>query len=358
MANRWERGKLGPYSLPTDFTTGGVALNGINNVTPAIEKYLIPAGTLFYAESTAWVDNTNTIIPSGQNVSRTAYPELFSLLGVSFGVGDGINTFGLPFMEGMHARSEGTAAASGIKQIQVSELADHTHTCVATDAADFSSYDWTYNHAGLESANQPFYGINNYTLVAPSRNTFLNRQSVTVYGSYPNYQNSNGTRATDEFCLVPYYTTKTTTLPIGAIIGFVGNDSLTGLGSSYLLCNGQAVNGATYPNAAALGITSVPDLRGRFLTVPGVWKSTVGAAPTGQQTVYHTHKRTPANDSNLYFTPLLPSGNYNYNSTPGGSGSSNNGPMYQQVSSTSVGSGPATETRPINMNVNFFMRLN
>lgn len=358
MANRWERGKLGPYSLPTDFTTGGVALNGINNVTPAIEKYLLPAGTLFYAESTAWTDGTTTVIPSGQDVSRAEYPELFSLLGVSFGVGDGISTFGLPFMEGMHARSEGTAAASGIKQIQVSEITDHTHTCVATDAADFPSYDFSMNWQGVENPNTPFTGPGGDTLHAPARNANLDKQSVTVYGSYPNTKNSNGIRATDEYNLYPYYTTTATTLPIGGIIGFIGNDDLSGLGSSYLLCNGQAVNGSTYPNAAALGITTVPDLRGRFLTVPGVWRSTIGANPTSQQVVYHTHKRTPSNDSNLFFTPLLASGTYGFSSTPGGSGSSNNGPNFQTISSTSVGAGPATETRPINMNVNFFMRLN
>lgn len=45
---------------------------------------------------------TDTAIPSGwllcngQAVSRTAYPNLFSVIGVRYGVGDGINTFNVP----------------------------------------------------------------------------------------------------------------------------------------------------------------------------------------------------------------------------------------------------------------------
>ena len=46
----------------------------------------------------------NYLIPSGQNIDRTTYSELFNRIGTKFGTGDGSTTFGLPNFLGLFSR--------------------------------------------------------------------------------------------------------------------------------------------------------------------------------------------------------------------------------------------------------------
>lgn len=46
----------------------------------------------------------NYLIPSGQDISRTVYSELFNRIGTKFGTGDGSTTFGLPNFLGLFSR--------------------------------------------------------------------------------------------------------------------------------------------------------------------------------------------------------------------------------------------------------------
>ena len=79
---------------------------------------------------------------------------------------------------------------------------------------------------------------------------------------------------------------------------------------------------------------------------------------TDQHSANHTHSRTHPTDSNSGATCLYPSGIYNRINIPGSGGSGQNGPNPRSVSSTSFALGPGLETRPLNMNVNYFMRVN
>jgi microcystin-dependent protein len=59
----------------------------------------IPVGGILSYLSTT-VPNSNFALPYGQAVSRTTYAALFSLIGTTFGVGDGVTTFNLPDLRG------------------------------------------------------------------------------------------------------------------------------------------------------------------------------------------------------------------------------------------------------------------
>jgi microcystin-dependent protein len=60
---------------------------------------LVPLGTLLdYTGSTA--PSSSFVIPTGQNISRTTYATLFSLIGTTYGSGDGSTTFTLPDLRG------------------------------------------------------------------------------------------------------------------------------------------------------------------------------------------------------------------------------------------------------------------
>lgn len=58
----------------------------------------IPAGTIIWLQSPASVTNPppGFRYASGVNLTRAGYPELFSAIGTTYGVGDGVNTFGTP----------------------------------------------------------------------------------------------------------------------------------------------------------------------------------------------------------------------------------------------------------------------
>ena len=58
-----------------------------------------------------------TLVCNGGAVSRTAYAELFAVLGTKYGAGDGSTTFNLPDLRGRFIRGTGgNAAALGVAQ--------------------------------------------------------------------------------------------------------------------------------------------------------------------------------------------------------------------------------------------------
>lgn len=329
MANRWERGKLGPYTMPTDFTTGGIALGGINNTKPAVGlKLLLPANTVFFSSNGALDNNLTYKILNGAAISRTAFPEIFSVLGTVFGSGDGSTTFNLPNPIGTYPRVVGTPAASGLFQFQASVMGDHRHSAPAfTASATTGAIPLNYNPTGFLSTMPIDAWLGNPDSVP--RPTF---RSVRYAGNNPSADNAGGVRMTRAGSLNAYITAIDVQLPVGGIVGYIGDDSTSPFGPNYVLCGfGQGS----------------PDMRGLILAGPGV---AAGNVP------FHTHQETsPA--TNLYTTPMLASGNYSQRFHPGGGGSGSFGPTFLALDGTSVGIGPATETRPVNMAVNFFMRV-
>lgn len=78
-----------PYQL-VYFSSAGefILMNFVSN------PYIIPVGALLpYCGTSA--PNSNFVLPYGQAVSRTTYSVYFSLVGTTFGVGDGSTTFNI-----------------------------------------------------------------------------------------------------------------------------------------------------------------------------------------------------------------------------------------------------------------------
>lgn len=72
-----------------------------------------PVGSLTYILAPTYLPNqveplglvpAGYLIPSGQLLSRSTYPELFNRIGVKFGSGDGSTTFGVPNLLGLFTR--------------------------------------------------------------------------------------------------------------------------------------------------------------------------------------------------------------------------------------------------------------
>jgi microcystin-dependent protein len=73
---------------------------------------------------------------NGALVSRNTYQALFLAIGTQFGVGDGVNTFGLPDLRGQFVRGwdegRGLDPSRAFGSNQASALLDHSHTAATT----------------------------------------------------------------------------------------------------------------------------------------------------------------------------------------------------------------------------------
>lgn len=99
---------------------------------------VMPAGVIVGFGGTVATVPVGWLACDGAAVSRTYYGELFSALGVVWGVGDGVNTFNLPDLRGRSIVGSGTGAglspralatAGGVEEhtLTIPELPAHDH---------------------------------------------------------------------------------------------------------------------------------------------------------------------------------------------------------------------------------------
>jgi microcystin-dependent protein len=109
------------------------------NDATAANDMNIPTGTIIaFAGTTAPV---GWAICDGSEVNRIAYATLFAIIGVTFGGGDGVNTFDLPSLQGraiigagqgngLSKRSIGEAVGEESHTLTISELPAHSHLII------------------------------------------------------------------------------------------------------------------------------------------------------------------------------------------------------------------------------------
>src|SRR5690606_17924783 len=141
-------GMVGPLGM------GGYPISSVAPGTAATDaatvSQLVPIGTVVdYAGSTA---PTGWLFCAGQAVSRSTYAALFSVIGTTYGVGDGSTTFNLPDLRGRVTAGRdnmggvsagrltgarpggvngswlGSAGGTEAHQLHAGEMAFHQHT--------------------------------------------------------------------------------------------------------------------------------------------------------------------------------------------------------------------------------------
>lgn len=146
---------------------------------------------------------TGWLLCDGSAVSRTVYPELFSVLGTTYGAGDGSTTFGLPDLRGrmpIGAGNDGTAANNAtrtrgdkggdtrLQQHNHVYVAPHNNTVTTAYANSSNSFlqtgavDAGTSNAGSGSGeNMPPFLVTNYIIKAVPDAP----RSGLAYGSTP-----------------------------------------------------------------------------------------------------------------------------------------------------------------------------
>lgn len=101
-----------------------------------VARKAIPSGTIeMYAGAAA---PAGWLLCNGAAISRTTYADLYALLGITFGAGDGSTTFNIPDMRGrapigvgtgtgLTARAMGAQVGEENHQLTIAEMPAHTH---------------------------------------------------------------------------------------------------------------------------------------------------------------------------------------------------------------------------------------
>lgn len=141
-----------PYPLVRDQNLADVpdkaqARTNLDIYSKAESRALVPAGAVMhFARNTA---PSGWLKCNGAAVSRSAYAELFAVIGTMFGNGDGFTTFNLPDLRGEFIRGwddgRGVDGGRALGSSQDGALQSHTHTGSSADAG-------SHTHTGTASS--------------------------------------------------------------------------------------------------------------------------------------------------------------------------------------------------------------
>ncbi|CFQ36807.1 phage tail protein [Yersinia bercovieri] len=127
----------------------------------ALISKALPAGTIMEFSGTTVPSGFLTCPTAQTNLSRTSYASLFAAIGTTWGAGDGVTTFGMPWFPPNYAAVQ---ASGNIGSSSVGEVISHTHTIgnMTTNVVSNSSSGSVWmNIAGALKTTNPTGGTAN-----------------------------------------------------------------------------------------------------------------------------------------------------------------------------------------------------
>jgi microcystin-dependent protein len=119
-------------SLPVSIYNGGTGATTAEGarINLGLGTFLVPTGSLIMWPSVAIP--TDWKLCNGDAISRTTFATLYSLIGTTFGVGDGTTTFNLPNYKNRMPYGADTVAVGATGGSADAIVVSHTHTATST----------------------------------------------------------------------------------------------------------------------------------------------------------------------------------------------------------------------------------
>lgn len=220
------------------------------------------AGDYVYATSSgvvlAAVASNDFLVPSGQNVSRTTYADLFSVLGTTFGAGDGFSTFGLPKLNYNHETLLKFTTSSGLSNtvpLGSGVLpSGHTHNVSASSSAGGNGNDQGVFQPYQDTTGDGFTSMDGAQCGNSPRRLYFTPLLAT--------RACGGPIGSVFHILVPSTSDAYTLIPGNAAIASGQTFSRTGSASLFDKL------GTLYGSGDGSTTFAVPDLRGVFIAHP------------------------------------------------------------------------------------------
>lgn len=126
------------------------------------------------------VDHNNWLLCDGREISRITYANLFTLIGESFGIGDGASTFNLPNAKGRVLGASGQGA--GLTNRNTGEMVgDETHTLTEAELPQFSITTPLQQSDTDRGSDSSLWSIDNIATTTIGQNQSHNNMQPTLF---------------------------------------------------------------------------------------------------------------------------------------------------------------------------------
>lgn len=136
------------------------------------------------------IDPSGWLICDGRTVSREKYAALFSVIGTTFGVGNGTTTFGIPNYQGAFLRGAGTDptntyAGPSVNTSQAHATQTHRHSAsssITDPGHSHTQYTFNddYNNSNTNGQSEPAWPAPDAFSTPPNTKTWSNINSATT----------------------------------------------------------------------------------------------------------------------------------------------------------------------------------
>jgi microcystin-dependent protein len=167
------------------------ATSSLDNALTALMNKLWKVGDIKASVKNA--NHDNWFLCNGQAISRVTYSELFALIGVKFGSGNGTTTFNLPDYRGKFLRGLGGNSAGDIYTTQAESLPNITGT-FAGGVGDNATATGAFKRSGTDSKSTKVDAVGDsnalaglFNFSASNSNSIYNGTHVTPINQAVNY---------------------------------------------------------------------------------------------------------------------------------------------------------------------------